>query len=403
MSKFGLWWIKWNGSRYESRMTRGGKRLYDSSEVVDEFAKRGFDRIVFLGSLGFGGPHVPESGTNQDRYDKLNEYVRALCEGRYDWGIDKDNPNWGESRYKVGRSDGRYFARWASTKTGSMKYYVPIPFSYDLQNKIIYKGKKDKEYPAPPRDCPMNGFDDSYWQGWIDGVLDVSDNNRIGFYWSYESCLQGTNYDPNFYDYFEPMCKVNAEKYVNKYIKFIKNMSDYIHDHNLEFIWIPATGTRDVKYLKNDSGIPVISGYFDYVFIQPNYYQYNLDYTYEKLVEKIRWVYEELSKKIREQNPNTKVSIEMEADKAVLPGQNGHCASCKHENQYKCKNGDNEKCRERACQYVWAILEVYSEVFNRRPPIPPDRAIDTLFPNRAYYFGTDFTVIDKVRETCPEW
>jgi len=33
----------------------------------------------------------------------------------------------------------------------------------------------------------------------------------------------------------------------------------------------------------------------------------------------------------------------------------------------------------------------------------PERAINTLFPNRAYYFGTNLKVINTVRKRCPEW
>jgi len=402
VAKFALWWVKWDEKlgTYESRMTVGSRKA-----TVEDFRARGFDRIVLLGSLGFGGPHVPESGTNQDRYNKLQEYVRALCNGQYDWNIeknddkknhDKKNPNKGKSRYEVGYSDGQLLSLWISSRVGAIRYYVPIPFSYDLQNKITYEGKK---YHAPPRDCPINGFDNSYWHGWIDGVLSVVDDYRVGFYWS--CCLQATKYDPNFRDYFGSMCN-NMEEYVDNYITFIKDMSNYIHNRGLELIWIPATGTRSAKYLKNDSGIPVIARYFDYVFIQPNYYQYNSQYTYDKLVEKIWWIHGELTETVRGQNPNTIVSIEMEADNAVFPGQNGHCASCKHGKEYKCNEEDNEKCLERACQYVGAILEVYYETFNREP-IPPERAINTLFPDRAYYFGTNLEVIDTVRRRCPEW
>ncbi|GAB6136479.1 DUF4855 domain-containing protein [Thermococcus prieurii] len=328
-------------------MTLRGRVPTSYDEVAHWFKSRGFDRVVFLSGEGRG---INYTGN--------------------------------------GYEDGRYLALWIMSHISSIKYYVTIPFSQYGSKKL--------------RDDPSEGFANSYWRDWIDGVLSVFDSNRLGFYWSYESCLQATPHD-----------EANVTE------EFIREMSRYIHNHNQEFIWIPATGSgssvRGVSYLNDPDydGILTIGGYFDYVFVQPNYYEYSkvdeegnphLPYTYEKLVEMVRWVYEELPKKIREHNPNAKttVSIEMEADRAVLLGQCGHCADCEYKNN-KCVQCNNEKCRERACQYVWAILEVYSEVFNRRPPIPPDRAIDTLFPDRAYYFGTDFTVIDKVRETCPEW
>lgn len=37
----------------------------------------------------------------------------------------------------------------------------------------------------------------SYYKGWIDGVLSIDNSNLRGFYWSYESCLQTGNYGKN--------------------------------------------------------------------------------------------------------------------------------------------------------------------------------------------------------------
>ncbi|CAB50546.1 hypothetical protein [Pyrococcus abyssi] len=49
MSKFGLWWIGWNGSDYESRMT-----VVSRKATVEDFKKRGFDKIVILSGEGRG-------------------------------------------------------------------------------------------------------------------------------------------------------------------------------------------------------------------------------------------------------------------------------------------------------------------------------------------------------------
>ncbi|NJE05574.1 DUF4855 domain-containing protein [Thermococcus sp. M36] len=321
MSRFSLWWIIWNGSEYDSRMTFEGKKLSPSYKVVNAFKDRGFDRVVFLDSEG---KEINYTGN--------------------------------------GRKDGASLALWISSRVSGLKYYVPIPFY--------------KYGSGEPRDDPSDGFANSYWKDWIDGVLSIVDSDRLGFYWSYESCLQATPHDEH-----------------NVREEFVREMAEYIHNHGQELIWIPATGGRGVSYLNdpNYDGIPTIGGYFDYVFVQPNYYEYDtcieetngdkqtLSYTYEKLVEKVRWVYEELPKKIKEHNPNstTTVSMEMEADRAVLPDQCGHCAlGC-----------DTEKCIERACDYYKAILEVNPSAFS----------------TRAYYSDVDFKVIDMVRGKCPDW
>lgn len=303
----------WNGSKYESRMTFEGEKLSPSYKVVNAFKDRGFDRVVFLDIEG------------------------------------KDINYTGD-----GHKDGASLALWISSRISGMGYYVPIPF-YKYQSN-------------DPRDNLSKSFANSYWKDWIDGVLSISDSNRLGFYWDYESRFQ-------------------------KEEEFIKEMSSYIHNHEQEVIWIPSTGTSDVDSLKN-SAIPVISKYFDYVFVQPNYYEYNSDYTYEKLVEKVRWVYEELPKKIREHNPNstTTVSIEMEADRTVLgihctsPGdcpEGMNCDSSIHTCYEHCRDHNPQKAINYALDYVRALKE-----------------IDWKPSNLAYYFSTDFKVIDTLQEQC---
>lgn len=338
MSRIGLWWVRWdeNLGIYESRMTLSGRRPASYQEAVQWFKGRGFDRVVFLGGDGRGISYTGD-----------------------------------------GYKDGRYLALWIMSHIDSIKYYVTIPFSYGN---------------GELRDSPSKGFYNSYWKDWIDGVLDAPDSNRLGFYWSYESCLQATPYD---------------EAHVTE--EFIREMSSYIHDHGQELIWIPSTGSRDsvrgVSYLNSPDydGILTIGGYFDYVFVQPNYYQYSkvdeegnprLPYTYEKFVEKVHWIYKELPKKIKEYNPNstTTVSIEMEADRTLLgirctnsgecpEGMN--CDSNVHTCYEHCRDYHSQNAINYALDYVRALKDVGWE--------PSDL---------AYYFSTDFKVIDILQEQC---
>ncbi|QDA30462.1 DUF4855 domain-containing protein [Thermococcus indicus] len=335
MSKFGLWWVRWDGNlrTYASRMTLGGKRPTSYDEAVQWFKNRGFDRVVFLSGEGKG---INYTGNGYD--------------------------------------DGLRMALWLSSRIGSMDYYVPIPF-------YKYGSKK-------PRDNPSEGFNNSYWKDWIDGVLSVVDSNRLGFYWSYESCLQTTPNDSTGVS-----------------VEFIQKMSNYVHDHEQELIWIPATGGRGVSYLNDPKydGILKIGSYFDYVFVQPNYYQYSkldeegnhgLPYTYEKLVEKIRWIHEELPLKIKEQNPNstTRVSIEMEADRTVLEihctcprdcPEGMNCDSNIHTCYEHCRDNHPQKAINYALDYVRALQDVGWN--------PQDL---------AYYFSIDFKVIDILQGYC---
>jgi len=338
MSKFGLWWIRWDGNfgSYVSRMTLGGREPTSYYEAVRWFKNRGFDRVVLLDGEGRG---INYTGN--------------------------------------GYEDGRYLALWVMSHISSIKYYVTIPFSYGS---------------GELRDNPSEGFANSYWRGWIDGVLSVVDSNRLGFYWSYESCLQATPHD---------------EAHVTE--EFIREMSRYIHSYDQELIWIPATGSRTsvrgVSYLNDPDydGILAIGGYFDYVFVQPNYYEYsrvdekgnpNLPYTYEKLVEKIRWIHGELPKKIKEHNPNstTTVSIEMEADRTVLGihctrsrdcPKGMKCDSDIHTCYEHCRDHHSHKAIDYALDYVRALKD-----------------IDWNPSDLAYYFSTDFEVIDTLQEQC---
>ncbi|WP_050003028.1 hypothetical protein [Thermococcus eurythermalis] len=144
MAKFTLWWVKWNGSNYESRMTVGSRKA-----TVEDFKERGFDKIVVLDGEGRGSHYT----------------------GPY---------------YDSGRNDGKEFARWVADHISGVPLYITIPF---------------KRPDGSQRDQALISFKysgvNSYYKGWIDGVLSIDNSNLRGFYWSYESCLQTGNYGKN--------------------------------------------------------------------------------------------------------------------------------------------------------------------------------------------------------------
>ncbi|ASJ08842.1 hypothetical protein A3L11_06235 [Thermococcus siculi] len=335
MAKFALWWIRWNEDlrTYESRMKVGGRKA-----TVNDFQERGFDRVVVLDGEG----------------------RNSHCSG---------------SLYSNGYNDGRELAEWILTRDIDMPLYITIPF---------YRpdGKQRDQTQASFSSVP-----DSYYRGWIDGVLSVDVNKMMGFYWSYESSLQTGPHGEN----------------VSK--EFIQGLYSYVHGYGQELIWIPSTGggtsDRGVSYLNdpNYDGILNIGGYFDYIFVQPNYYQYQkldekgnpgLPYTYEKLVEKIRWVHEELPRDIN--NPNTTISIEMEVDRTVLGIHCTYPSACPEgmncdSNIYTCY----EHCREHQSQKAINYALDYVRALNDAGWKPSDL---------AYYFSTDFKVIDILQEKC---
>ncbi|WP_297436243.1 hypothetical protein [Thermococcus sp.] len=121
-----LWYYTWNKKteKYYSRPEVGNRHA-----GVDDFKLRGFDRIVVLD----------------------NEGTETQYSG---------------SGYENGKNDGMKFAGWCTSVVSSIPYYVTIPF-------FKYGDKRDS------RDTNTWGFYNTYWHGWIDGVLSVPDTNRI--------------------------------------------------------------------------------------------------------------------------------------------------------------------------------------------------------------------------------
>lgn len=320
MATFALWWFKWNGSNYESRMGVGSREA-----TVLDFKDRGFDYLIALD--GEGG---------------ASNY--------------SDSPS-----YDNGYTDGQELAMWLTFKLNGIPYYATIPFyeSHSTSN---------------PRGDPRGEFNNSYWHGWIDGVLSVVDSNRRGFYWSLESVLQTTT-------------GYGAGKVS---VGFIKGLSQYVRGHGLKLLWIPALGGRTVDYLKRKSSLGDnpsynIRQYFDYIFCQPNYYQNsrmaptNTPYDYSSLKDIVDWIYE------------GQMYIEMEVDRTVLGINCSGSEDCPE--GMRCNAGVCwENCRSSdpdvAIGYAGDYLQAQKDVLGDK------------FYHMAYYFSTDLGVIEKTENYC---
>ncbi|WP_456394230.1 DUF4855 domain-containing protein [Thermococcus sp.] len=254
--------------------------------------------------------------------------------------------------YENGRNDGTEFAMWCTSVVSNIPYYVTVPF-------FKYTDKNNG------RDTNIQNFYGTYWHGWVDGVLSVVDTNRVGFYWSLETFVQEDHVELNF----------------------VKELANYIHNKGLEVIWIPsllgypASKLRDMEQGKPHNAIPELGEYFDHIFAQPKYYQKDKlvnsePYTYSELVEIVEYILER------------GISIEMEADERVL-GQGGNCPF------------SSTECISRTCDYSKAIVDAYLAIVNAVPY--RDISPEEILPNRAYYFGVNLEVIDRVREECPRW
>lgn len=319
MAKFALWWIRWNSFDYESRMTIGHRKA-----TVEDFRERGFDRIVVLDGEG----------------------RNSHCSG---------------FMYSNGYKDGKELAEWILSLGIDMSLYITIPF---------YRpdGKQRDQTQASFSSVP-----DSYYRGWIDGVLSMDNSNLRGFYWSYESCLQTGSYGEN----------VSQE--------FIQGVYDYIHGHGQELIWIPATGNRGVTYLDDPSfcAIQTLAGYFDYIFVQPNYYQNlilnekygTVPYTYQKLIEKVEWI---------DHMPDN-VSIEMEVDRSILYD---YISQTHMEENFR--ESLIERCgprftRECLIQYTYDAKEIAFHYLKAQKDV-----LGKKYKDLAYYFSIDLRIIDEM-------
>ncbi|ASJ09638.1 hypothetical protein A3L11_10500 [Thermococcus siculi] len=317
MSTFALFWFEWESNKYISRMKVG-----TSEATALDFKIRGFDYLVALDGEGERSHYTGD-----------------------------------------GYSDGKQLARFLEDTIADMEYYVTIPFYFYQFGKKI------------PRDSVSGNFDGSYWQRWIDGVVDSAGNNLKGFYWSLEAPGQFT------YGY--------GDGIVSRYL--IEGISYYVRrDYGLDLIWIPSLGGRTISDLEKYTDIKHYHGYFDYVFCQPNYYQKQFmsdgaPYQYSNLLDVFQWI---------QSIDYPTVSIELEADRGVLGIRcldNRDCptgTSCDgsycHEN---CRALNSVSCIDYACDYVNAQYDTLGK----------------LWTNRAYYFSTNLKAIDTVRNRCPKW
>ncbi|ALV63975.1 hypothetical protein ADU37_CDS22780 [Thermococcus sp. 2319x1] len=290
MATFGLWYFKWNGQFHESLLS------YDDQNATEsDFRNRGFDYAVIVGLAG------------------------------------KDIQYTGD-----GRLDGETFAEDVFRIVSSIPVYITIPY---------YQYKSSE-----PREDPIGG--NKYWLEWVDGVLRFAGSNLKGFYWSLESAWMFVNY------YKDVLCNQGEMPYINP--QTIELLTDKIHSHGLKFIWIPTAHTLSLEYTDiwprnhdvcgySNYSLPGGSEFFDYVFVQSNYYQRN-EFSLKDWANKL----ESLNNEHNAYN----VFMELECDNAVIT---------------------NSIYRERACEYVKYAKK---------------------YPHRAYYFGTDLKAIDFMNEYC---
>ncbi|MDK2782545.1 MAG: hypothetical protein PWQ32_134 [Thermococcaceae archaeon] len=233
----------------------------------------------------------------------------------------------------------------------NIPYYVTIPFFTPSME---------------PRGNITGSFEGSYWERWINVFAGSSDPNLKGFYWSLE----------NAWMFKED--QINIHKGISH--ELIYAMSQKIHNAGFEFIWIPSARTMKLDgtniFPLNNPNCPDCPGayeFFDYIFVQPNYYLKKGESVfsdYSNLKEYLREL-----QRLKSTYHAWNVYLEMEADECVIGGS-GNCRTCY----------DPDNCTKLASDYVRAQIDV----------------IGRKYPQRAYYFGITFDVINKVNSYCIE-
>ncbi len=256
----------------------------------------------------------------------------------FDYAIALGNSGFDIRFTRDGYLDGKKFARDVQAVFEDIPYYITIPY---------YTYNPSRSRPYQPRDTP-NGSNE-YWSRWIDGVLDVAESSLKGFYWSQESAWM----------LHDNLITITA----------LEALSDKIHSHGLKFIWIPHARTKE----RDRTDIPEIYSrhIFNYIFVQPNYYQYStiasaqgeLPYTYDELRDYVDWILE------------GQLYMAMEADEGVITG----CGKCR-----QCSLNSPDACKELACDYIRAQKDVMGKKFY----------------HRVYYFGVTLDVINKLNSYC---
>ncbi|KUH34540.1 hypothetical protein APY94_01605 [Thermococcus celericrescens] len=124
MANFGLWWIRWNGSNYESRMN-GSLR---------EFKGLGFDYAVILGQPA----HIQYTGDAETDAYNLSEYLSDYMNMPYYVTIPFFTPAKTPRGNITGSFEGSYWERWINVFAGSSDPNLR-GFYWSLENAWMFK------------------------------------------------------------------------------------------------------------------------------------------------------------------------------------------------------------------------------------------------------------------------
>ncbi len=301
MTTFGLWYL-------ESRNGRSLMKYMEDTQMKDVQKKLqdiGINRLVIL--------------------DTTKKDVTHRGEGR-------------DMIYTGDPENDAYMLSEFLSDSITMSYYVEIPF-YKHRTYCSSSGCSLED---------MRGLE--YWKSWVKMFMMSSDPNLKGFYWNLESPMM-----------FPSTNGLSWEEAISE-------LATMIHGGGFEFIWIPYMHYTSLSEIESrrvfDKGVSYkhpAAYYFDWVFLQPNYYQGKLLPPEESTLEQWKFNIEQ-AKRDKNYHRNYKgidnIYYEFECDGAVLT---------------------DSVYRQRACDYV--------RVFGR--PL-----------QRAYYYDVNVKSLEYLKGVC---
>lgn len=215
MTRFGLWYLEsGNGRNLRSLM----KYMEDTrmKDVQKKLQDIGINRLVIL--------------------DTTKKDVTHRGEGR-------------DMIYTGDPENDAYMLSEFLSDSITMPYYVEIPF-YKYRTCCSSSGCSLGD---------MRGLE--YWKNWVEMFMMSSDPNLKGFYWNLESSMM-----------FPSTNGLSWEETISE-------LATMIHGGGFEFIWMPYVHTtsrdriKQLRVFNSGSYEHHAAYYFDWVFLQPGYYQ----------------------------------------------------------------------------------------------------------------------------------
>lgn len=274
-----------------------------------------------------------QGNTRMDYVQKKLRDVRITHLVILDIGTEKPHGEGRDMVYTGDPENDAYVLSEFLSDSITMPYYVEIPF-YKYRTYCSSSGCSLKD---------NRGLE--YWKGWVRTFMRSSDPNLKGFYWNFECPMMFSGWEA-----------------------VISELANIIHGGGFEFIWIPYVHTTSWEEIKDLRVFNPTSRkahykhhaayYFDWVFLQPGYYQEYIAPTEISTLQTWKEYVDEAKSGRYNYKGIDNIYYEFECDGAVLM---------------------NPVYRQRACDYI-RVLGKPSQ--------------------RAYYYDVNVRALEYLNEVC---